>query len=614
MNYKKYVVSFIFCALILFSFVTSWFIPLRSSADVDWSYYGINEGMPYNWSTEFSGYSNYSSFNVETKLQKSAQNTDTDFIILTFVYAPDGVVKSVGIYTLEYYDIDYYINGKNLVVVSKKGMCSNARFNVLGHSMSSCSNAPTSFANVSFNVLLYYDGYTIYVTDHFIKNETVDKPGIFELTKDLLSNLWDDATIFGSNYDLTGILPYDLWSGKWADTIDNVGSDFIDYFKGVLGIDDKVSSSDVEQILYDIDTNNYDTNNYLVNVDSSKRTQLTNMWNNYKRFINNSTTYDTINNVYKPNTSYLNSVYNNQNYFQTYIQSGGSFDTSDIVAILNVISGQLNGVILTALTDINTNISALGGIFANAINTAFTDFGLDLKNLIGKININLKNINDNVTIGNSISNDISNSISTDNDSTLMGKLYLTIKNLGDNITTALDDINLNIKNITNNNPTIGDSNNDDAEDNEFWKEVKARLVTKIPLYFDCVEVLKPITGISSNDLLIGDLYLTDNSSQVALQSAIDTEPTTYSCFDLLNIVSTGQSKKIVFLIPDVNFFGYTFSDFDLDISYYYYNYRQRLSDVILTVVYLSFAFTVCHRVAVVYGGSRTDNDKNGGGT
>ena len=621
-------------AVVMFTCITSWFVPVRSSADVDWGYYGINEGMPYNWSTEFNGYSGYNSMGVEDKLRKTPTKLDTDFFILTFVYAPNGIVQSVNIYTLEYAesDIDYYINGKYLVVYSKKGNTSSASFNVTSHKVGSCGNSSDTFSNVSINIPLYYDGYTIYVSDHFVKHEDApDKPNIFELTKDLLSNLWDDGTIFGNNYDLTGLLPYDLWSGKWTDTIDNVGSDFIDYFKGVLEIDDKVSSSDVEQILYDIDTNNYDTNNYLVNVDSSKRTQLTNTWNNYKRFINNSTTYDTINNVYKPNTSYLNTVYNNSNYFQTYIQSGGSFDTSDIVAILNVISTQLDTTIFNALADIKGGITALGGVFATAINTAFADLHLD--SLIDSINANLDKIdnslttiNNNVTIGNSINNSIKNNIDTDNssddDTTLIGKLNLSLKKLGDDITTKLGDINLNIKNITNNNPTIGDCNHD-TEDDDFWKEVQSRLSTKIPLYKQCVDLISPITSVKYDDALGShDDYLLENNTidtpgteLTASVQSIDNDGqldiyTRYYLGDLVVVSYDDKGEptglKIPFNNPDWNVEEYVLDT----TSYTSSKHKGIFSDIFLTVCYIAFAWSIVHRLSVWFGRSRSDNANN----
>lgn len=162
------------------------------------------------------------------------------------------------------------------------------------------------------------------------------------------------------------------------------------------------------------------------------------------------------------------------------------------------------------------------------------------------------------------------------------------------------------------------------EDDDFWIQVKNILVEKIPLYADCLDIIEPLTSVSSDDLLnsntdmylpIGDGDLIESNSLESYSSddgQLNFDSVVYqNVLGLANVGSSATGNRIISIPLSGTFFGYEFKDFKIDISYYYQNYRTKLSDVILTICYLSFAWSIVHRISIIYGGSRSDNDKGG---
>ena len=156
---------------------------------------------------------------------------------------------------------------------------------------------------------------------------------------------------------------------------------------------------------------------------------------------------------------------------------------------------------------------------------------------------------------------------------------------------------------------------DESSNEEFLKQLKTIIVKKIPLWSQCIEILEPVTNTCIDTLdndtidLIEDNHtalLTEkyNISSLNSDSQLDID-TTYDTmlFNNLLIITTDVGNNVLCIsIPvNQNWLGYEFKKFDIPFSHYYNNFRQRISDLLLFLGWLLFAWSVIHRTSKLFG-------------
>lgn len=314
--------------------------------------------------------------------------------------------------------------------------------------------------------------------------------------------------------------------------------------------------------------------------------------------------------------------------------SNSDVDLTSVTDILTNIKTDVNSLVVAfadfdfnaivgGFADIDANFNALGGVIAGAINTAWADIKGELKLLIEGINFRFGDI----SIGDSTSSDddtsTTNKIKINFDS-LVDKLNIKLKGLFDDLKVSLDDLFSDIhitidKDNTKDNP---DTPTEPVED-DFWKDLCNIIKNKIPLFAQCVELLEPITNTCIDDIntnhLISDShgsFLLTQQYSVCSYYSIDGQlefdtPIVTNFFDGLISIKQSADNSVVALgvsLKNVQYYGYTFSGFWLDISYYYNNYRVKLSNLLLFFCYIGFAFSVIHRTSKLFGYSSSSND------
>lgn len=180
-----------------------------------------------------------------------------------------------------------------------------------------------------------------------------------------------------------------------------------------------------------------------------------------------------------------------------------------------------------------------------------------------------------------------------------------------NIDTNNDDIVYWLKRIYNSledffsNFSVFDFNTTDNDNDEFIKEVKKIIVSKIPFLGQCIEILEPATNVCidniDNDIdLIEDSHSVLLTEQYSLNSLSNEEvsTTTYSLYDNFFILQVTPYKSLK--LNKISLFGMEF-DFELDIDYYYNNYRLKISNILLFLSYLLFAWSIIRRSAKLFG-------------
>ena len=167
-----------------------------------------------------------------------------------------------------------------------------------------------------------------------------------------------------------------------------------------------------------------------------------------------------------------------------------------------------------------------------------------------------------------------------------------------------------------------DSSCDESSNEEFLKQLKTIIVKKIPLWSQCIEILEPVTNTCIDNLdndtidLIEDSHtalLTEKYSISALNSDSQLDiDTTYDTmlFNNLLIVTTDVGNNVLYLsIPvNQNWLGYEFNRFNIPFSHYYNNFRQKISDLLLFLGWLLFAWSVIHRTSKLFGHNSSNKE------
>lgn len=315
---------------------------------------------------------------------------------------------------------------------------------------------------------------------------------------------------------------------------------------------------------------------------------------------------------------------------------------NNIVTILDLINSNVKNIstgsnsdvdltsVTTILTSIDTrlesNFNALGGIIAGAINTAWADIKGELKLLIEGINFNFK-LGD-IIVGDSTSSDDD----TSNDIKVKGldHVFDDLKNsfnnsIGDlnlNFKRLFDDLNLNLDDFFKDIHVTIDKDDSSSDtpttDDSFLIQVKNILVRKIPLYRQCLNFLEPVTNISYNSVAdTNRVLLTDTSStnsnisttsiedgQLDLNTKYDT-----NIFDGLAVITTDVSGNVVsfsVVFDTVNFMGVELNKFTFNLSPYKEKYKTIVSDILLTSVYILFAWNIIRRIPTIFGHSKEE--------
>lgn len=302
--------------------------------------------------------------------------------------------------------------------------------------------------------------------------------------------------------------------------------------------------------------------------------------------------------------------------------------------VKNISTGSSSDVDLTSVTTILTSIdtriessfNSLGGIISGAIGVAWADIKADLQLIIDGINFNFK-LGD-IIVGDSTSSndDTSNDIKVKGLDHVFDDLKNSFDNsIGDlnlNFKRLFDDLNLNLDDFFKDiHVTIDkdDSNSDTpATDDSFLIQVKNILVRKIPLYRQCLNFLEPVTNISYNSVAdTNRVLLTDTSStnssisttsiedgQLDLNTKYDT-----NIFDGLAVITTDVSGNVVsfsVVFDTVNFMGVELNKFTFNLSPYKEKYKTIVSDILLTSVYILFAWNIIRRIPTIFGHSKEE--------
>lgn len=622
MSFKKYVISMIICAVVLFTTVFGAFVPIDIYASDSWAidWFGtelwtdkknnLQSEDVYYLQVYYNRTYSLRGFSISpSKVEKVSLNEYYDKITLTF----DNVPKNG-------YFINNYVYSSGIIVYSGRTSTSQKVLEYTSSKNMSYSSEKVEEEDTSFFGRLWQGLKNMWYSD---KDSTID------------FLFFDDNVI-------------DYWN--------KIGDDWCDFVKTVLDIDDSDTST-LNSVMTDIYNNDY-SRDYWTNIDTNKITQIRNTSNNIKQFWNNNVTvvndgdnnyhyeiknFNTVTNTY-PNYLYDNNYfYNNilypssdnidlSNIYEYLNKISFKLDTiisnTDIYNILSVIDTQFNntslGLMLTNIdTKLDANFNALGGVIAGAINTAWADIKGELKLLIEGINFRFGDI----SIGDSTSSDddtsTTNKIKINFDS-LVDKLNIKLKGLFDDLKVSLDDLFSDIhitidKDNTKDNP---DTPTEPVED-DFWKDLCNIIKNKIPLFGQCVELLEPITNTCIDDINTNHLISDSHSSFLLTQQysvcsyySIDGQlefdtPIVTNFFDGLISIKQSADNSVVFLgvsLNGVQYYGYTFSGFWLDISYYYNNYRVKLSNLLLFFCYIGFAFSVIHRTSKLFGYSSSSND------
>lgn len=166
-----------------------------------------------------------------------------------------------------------------------------------------------------------------------------------------------------------------------------------------------------------------------------------------------------------------------------------------------------------------------------------------------------------------------------------------------------------------------DSSCDESSNGEFLKQLKTIIAKKIPLWSQCIEILEPVTNTCIDNLdndtidLIEDSHtalLTEKYSISALNSDSQLDiDTTYDTmlFNNLLIVTTDVGNNVLYLsIPvNQNWIGYEFNRFNIPFLHYN-NFRQKISDLLLFLGWLLFAWSVIHRTSKLFGHNSSNKE------
>ena len=81
-------------------------------------------------------------------------------------------------------------------------------------------------------------------------------------------------------------------------------------------------------------------------------------------------------------------------------------------------------------------------------------------------------------------------------------------------------------------------------------------------------------------------------------------------FNNLLIVTTDVGNNVLYLsIPvNQNWLGYEFNRFNIPFSHYYNNFRQKISDLLLFLGWLLFAWSVIHRTSKLFGHNSSNKE------
>lgn len=305
--------------------------------------------------------------------------------------------------------------------------------------------------------------------------------------------------------------------------------------------------------------------------------------------------------------------------------SNSDVDLTSVTDILTNIKTDVNSLVVAfadfdfnaivgGFADIDANFNALGGVIAGAINTAWADIKGELKLLIEGINFKFGDI----SIGDSTSSDddisTTNKIKINFDS-LVDKLNIKLKGLFDDLKVSLDDLFSDIhitidKDNTKDNP---DTSTEPVEDDDFWKEVKSIMIRKIPLYSQCVDLLSPVTTVTYNQLTASDGYLLRDGT-IAINESFnnisnDDLFSTYDkqVFNGLAVVVFNVSDNIVGVKIPINLgvYGVENTCYVFDTTpYTSSSYKDIVSNIILAICYLGFAWRIINRVSSLFGRNR----------
>ena len=384
-----------------------------------------------------------------------------------------------------------------------------------------------------------------------------------------------------------------------------------------------LSESDLNGILSEIYNDDY-SNEIFTAIDGGTLKQIQKTANNLKKFVSGNILYNSDTDTYSikgyyPDNNIYPLWYDNDTYYYDYIYYSNEIDLTAIIQYLQniyFIVADIDTQLVAFVADFNAFVGGLGGLIAGAIGVAWADIKGELSLMIDDINLNFGD----VTIGDSSisDDDTTNKIKIDFDS-LVDKINLKLSGLFDDLKINLDDLFSDIHVVVDNDTIIPDT--PIQEDNDFWVQLKNIIVSKIPLFGQCVELFESVIDVCIDDIDTVDLIpethgllLSQQYGFVSVgisndgQLEFDT-PVVFTLFDGLVAIKQSADNSVfgVGVSFDVDYYGYTFNGFYFDISYYYNNYRNKLSNFLLFMCYMMFAWSVIHRTSKLFGHSSSDS-------
>ena len=405
-----------------------------------------------------------------------------------------------------------------------------------------------------------------------------------------------------NNYYITPSTAYNNYTSK---QITDYYNNYIAYnYNNTYNNYTVVDFSTTNSLLGEINANIINCHMMLNNINTSLNTSFTTSINNiFATFeVDLKSIFDDF--IFKLDTTINNNT-----------SSGSDVDLTSVTTILTSID-----------TRIESSFNSLGGIISGAIGIAWADIKADLQLIIDGINFNFK-LGD-IIVGDSTSSndDTSNDIKVKGLDHVFDDLKNSFDNsIGDlnlNFKRLFDDLNLNLDDFFKDIHVTIDKDDSSSDtpttDDSFLIQVKNILVRKIPLYRQCLNFLEPVTNISYNSVAdTNRVLLTDTSStnssisttsiedgQLDLNTKYDT-----NIFDGLAVITTDVSGNVVsfsVVFDTVNFMGVELNKFTFNLSPYKEKYKTIVSDILLTSVYILFAWNIIRRIPTIFGHSKEE--------
>lgn len=437
------------------------------------------------------------------------------------------------------------------------------------------------------------------------------------------------------------------------DWTDNIARNWIDYLRNLLKLSDTV---DIQPYLDDIYNNNYNSLRWS-DVDLKTQANIKVTSNNLKQFYNDTyllTSYDETTNRYYFDTKNddIFTSYNSSDYFNDYIVNnisyGNDVDFSQILNYLVCIESDLGrfcnilisfdsylSSFTSLLADIKGGILGLGGVFAGAIGIAWADIKIDLDSLFDDLIIDIDSLFDSfmddfiiklndklkLSFDFSSNDDTTNNFTTSIKSSFKS-VFKDLEFIAD-FRNLLDELTFKVNLVSDDSDDIPSqpqpSNPDESVSDDFFLEFRKIVLSKIPFFSSCIDLLSFITNLSADSLFCSVPSMLPNNDSFIENYSFEndeygfdsdffytdiTKTLTYSIDDDIYTETCYSFKCLsyIFISSKTNSLCVFYDDTCI-LSFALWNesfVKEEISQLIATALYFLFAFKVCKRCASMY--------------